>query len=234
MTTDVDPDSQSNEQPAHPVTVSTFYLDRTEVTVGAYAECVAAMEQGQATAMGCTLPDNMVNNNAACNWGAGGAPDMAGDRTDYPINCVDWNQATAYCRWKNKRLPTEEEWEYAARGVADSKYPWGNKGPVAANQVCWSGNGMNPNGTCPVGMYAATLQGADHDAGLLDMAGNVWEWTNSQSGSYPNHQNCNGDCVIRGGSWYNDDPKYLRAAFRDNHGAMYRDGDVGFRCARPE
>jgi formylglycine-generating enzyme required for sulfatase activity len=157
------------EKPVHWVTLKPFWLDVTEVTVAAYKACVDAGA--------CSKPDE----GNWCNWGKS-------DRGNHPINCVDWEQATQFCRWANKRLPTEEEWEYGTRqgGVrGDRKYPWGNAEP--SNQLCWDGKGKDAGenrrrGTCPVGSYPL----GDTPTGLKDMAGNVWEWTASASCPYTN------------------------------------------------
>ena len=127
-----------------------FSIDRTEVTVAAYAACVRSGK--------CTQPGTGDN----CNWGKE-------SRASHPINCVDWKQATAYCAAAGKRLPTEQEWEHAASGTDGRTYPWGNQEP--SNQACWN----RSDGTCPVGAFPA---GAS-PYGALDMAGNVWEWTSS-------------------------------------------------------
>ena len=97
-------------------------------------------------------------------------------RDNHPINCVTWAQANAFCGWMGARLPTEEEWEYAARGTDGRRYPWGDDAP--AKQLCWDGatsdlGMMKRRGTCPVGAHPT---GAS-PFGLLDMAGNVWEWS---------------------------------------------------------
>jgi formylglycine-generating enzyme required for sulfatase activity len=149
----------ADEKPVHRVTVAAFSMDVTDVTTAAYGACVRAGK--------CSEPGA----GDYCNWGKG-------DRQNHPINCVDWNQATAYCAYAGKRLPTEEEWEYAARGTDGRTYPWGNEAP--SNQLCWN-RGASKEGTCVVGSHPS---GAS-PFGLQDMAGNVWQWTSSNYCPYP-------------------------------------------------
>jgi formylglycine-generating enzyme required for sulfatase activity len=179
------------------VTVAPFALDLTEVTVDAYGKCVSAGR--------CSMPDG----GNFCNWGVSG-------KGRHPINCVDWNQATAYCQWAGKRLPTEPEWEWAARGQArGTKYPWGNDTPGA--KACWNRGGQ---GTCDVGGFPS----GDAPSGIHDLAGNVWEWTSTVHGSSAR--------VSRGGGWRNSSPWWLRAANGDGYDPSDRFDFLGFRCAR--
>jgi formylglycine-generating enzyme required for sulfatase activity len=188
-----------------PATVADFELDATEVTVDAFVQCVSG---GM-----CSTPKT----GGACNWGVS-------DRGNHPVNCVDWNQATAYCGWAGKRLPTEAEWEWAARGgEAGSVYPWGNGEPGA--RACWNGEGNDVGAamrqsTCAVGGYPS----GDAPGGIHDLAGNVWEWTSTAYDSSAR--------VSRGGGWASDNPSVLRAAGRGRDGPSNRDIDLGFRCAR--
>jgi formylglycine-generating enzyme required for sulfatase activity len=202
------------------VTVQPFCLDVQEVTVDAYASCV---RQGRCSAehLGYSGADTAGLTTAkACNYGQ----DSKGN---HPINCVDWVQASSYCRAQDERLPTEEEWEWAARGGASvNKYPWGNAAPE--KQLCWSGpRGLLTKraGTCPVGSFPS----GDAPGGIHDLAGNVWEWTSSSydpSGPSPNSR------VFRGGAWNGDDVPNFRAAACFYGGAStWRSFFVGFRCA---
>jgi formylglycine-generating enzyme required for sulfatase activity len=202
------------------VTVAGYCLDVTEVTVAAYARCVSAGSCSEAalTVDWAGITDQYRASDKYCNG------DRV-DRQDHPVNCVDWNQSDAYCAAQGKRLSTEPEWEWAARGGSKARtYPWGNAAP--AGQVCWDGEGSDLGGgnrysTCPVGGYAA----GDNPQGIHDLAGNVWEWTASFNGSSPAR-------VERGGSWDNNDPAELRTALRLNYQPTNRDSHLGFRCAR--
>jgi formylglycine-generating enzyme len=197
------------------VTVSPFCLDRTEVTVDAYAACVGshrctADHLGELTFDGATFTAD-----ARCNYGTAG-------RGLHPMNCVDWTQAATYCRAQGKRLPTEEEWEWAARGgPLASTYPWGEGAPDL--QACWSGTAKRA-GTCVVGSNPL----GDAPGGIHDLAGNVIEWTaTSSSGSDTTSH------VARGGSWGDDDASGMRAADRVGVAPSYRmDYLLGFRCSR--
>ena len=196
----------SNTSKAGQVTVSAYCMDRAEVTTAAYATCV---KSGKCTAADAGKADN------SCNAGVTG-------RGNHPINCVDWTQATAYCAAQGQRLPTEEEWEYAARGTDGRIYPWGNAEP--AGQLCWNGEGNslgkdNRNSTCAVASFPA----GNSPFGLSDMSGNVLEWTSSA-------YNGGADRVYRGGNWLSDGPSFVRSAFRWV-GPSNRDGFLGFRCA---
>lgn len=202
-----DPD----EKPLVEIKVAAFNLDVTEVTVAAFARCVGAGK--------CSAPDTGMY----CNWHKDG-------RERHPINCVDLEQATAYCAFVGRRLPTEEEWEYAARGADGRKFPWGTAAPGA--QLCWNGEGSDlgkgeRQGTCPVASYPAGRSAL----GAFDMAGNVWEWTASAHCPY-DHRGCSAPGrVIRGGAWNNVLPAYVRAQDRAEETSASRRDNVGFRCA---
>ena len=198
----VDKECGDDEKPLRMVSVKAFFIDRTEVTVSAYAECVKAGE--------CSKP----NTGTWCNWGERG-------REKHPINCVDWNQASKFCAWKGKRLPTEAEWEKAARGTDGRKYPWGNQRVICNYAVVADCGG----GTQLVG---SKLAGAS-PYGALDMVGNVWEWTDSWGDESEREHR-----VVRGGSWHNQSA-VARVSYRNWYTPDTPDSrsyDVGFRCVR--
>lgn len=205
----------SDEKPVHRVTVPTFQIAKTEVTVAQYRACVEAGA--------CTEPST----GQYCNWGKPG-------RDNHPINCVDWHQAQAFARWVGGRLPTEAEWEYAARsGGRDQVYPWGNEEATWERAVIYVGG---KHSTWPV----CSKPKGNTAQGLCDMAGNVREWVQDEY-----HDSYNGaptDAsawespaasarVVRGGSW--DDGAWdVRAANRARVGPGARSGCLGFRPAR--
>jgi formylglycine-generating enzyme required for sulfatase activity len=198
-----------DEHPVHRVRVASFHMDRTEVTVAAYDACMAD---------GHCAPASGIELSAFCNEGHA-------DRADHPINCVTHRQAEAFCRWRGKRLPTEEEWEYAARGTDGRAFPWGNEAP--AGRLCWN-RYRSLEGTCAV----ASFPNGDSPFGLHDMAGNVWEWTSSGYSLDYSRERDAAVRVNRGGCWYDVDPAYVRSEHRDKNGLEERSDYLGFRCAR--
>lgn len=196
-------DGDSDEKPAHRVHVNAFAIDRHEVTVAEYGECVAQQR--------CTPPGAF---HAWCVAKSGGGRDL-------PINCVTYQQATAYCAFRGGRLPSELEWEHAARGSDQRRYPWGSAAPT--DQACWQSK--QP---CPI-----RVNGRDRSPfGLSDMAGNVSEWTSSAYCNYADPKQCKvGVRVTRGGSFDLSDAQYLRTTYRD----WVREADAGYnlgmRCA---
>ncbi|MBI4704545.1 MAG: formylglycine-generating enzyme family protein [Deltaproteobacteria bacterium] len=215
----------------HQVYLDAFYIDRTEVTVAQYRSCV--------NARGCTadhltewgLPGSLKPGEE-CNWNKSG-------RDSHPINCVDWSQAEAYCRFAGKRLPTEAEWEKAARGTDGRIYPWGSAAPSCHYAVMDDGgHGCGRDSTSPVGSKPA---GAS-PYGALDMAGNVWEWTADWYGkayyAASPERNPTGPSggslrVLRGRSWDLHHAMNFRASKRDWFVPEDRSRAQGFRCARP-
>ncbi|HOU92220.1 MAG TPA: SUMF1/EgtB/PvdO family nonheme iron enzyme, partial [Polyangiaceae bacterium] len=192
----------SENSPRFAAVVAPFCLDRTEVTVGAYTECVRA---------GACTPAH--DGRRFCN---AGRP----EREDHPINCVDWHQAAAYCRHRQARLPTEVEWEYAARGGArDLPYPWGD-GALDAH-TCWK----HPGGSCRVGQFPEDV------FGLVDVIGNVWEWTDTWFGEYPFSPAAGRAKVYRGGSWSRRFEKWMSPRLRNRYRPDEWGSHLGFRCA---
>ncbi|MBI5245092.1 MAG: SUMF1/EgtB/PvdO family nonheme iron enzyme [Elusimicrobia bacterium] len=179
-----------------------FYMDKHETTAGEYGACVLAR--------GCSKPDA----GDRCN---GGRPGFE----KHPINCVDWERALAYCSWAGKRLPSEAEWEYAARSRAQERlYPWGEEAADCARAVMNEhGLGCGRGGTWPV----CSKPLGDTAQGLCDMAGNVWEWTADRREG--------GRRSMRGGS-FGSYAVSCRSGLRHGNFPDYASPDLGFRCAR--
>ncbi|HET9551692.1 MAG TPA: SUMF1/EgtB/PvdO family nonheme iron enzyme [Anaeromyxobacteraceae bacterium] len=182
-----------------------FCMDRVEVTVASYAACVRSGR----------CKDEGLACGKAATYGAKG-------KGDHPVNCVTWIDADRFCRAIGKRLPTEAEWEWAARGqTRGTVYPWGAAAP--ADRACWDGKGSElgageRNETCPVGSHPS----GDSPDGLSDLGGNVREWTDSADGRMK---------VVRGGSWGDSLPDFLAAGFRGMNAPDERFELTGFRCA---
>ena len=205
-------DGDDDERPVHDEHVSAFTIGRTEVTVAEYRKCVVAG--------GCTSTPIK----AYCN-------ESIANHDKHPINCLTWNQANAFCVWAGGRLPTEREWEYAARGMDGRRYPWGKERPAA--QLCWDGPGSDlglgkRRGTCEVGKYAA---GAS-PFGALDMAGNVWEWTADFYSEDYSLKGNDGLRVTRGGTWFGYDAHDVRATLRFRVQPEAENYGIGMRCVR--
>lgn len=220
----VDNDCDSDESPYHEVTLSGYYIDKTEVTVDDYADCV--------TAGACTAPSTAKAN--YCNWEVSG-------KGNHPVNCVNWSQAGEYCTWAGKRLPTEAEWEKAARGTDGRKYPWGNEDATCEYAVMYDGTdyGCGTNSTWDV---CSKSPAGDSPYGLCDMSGNVWEWVSDwyDFGYYTNSPASNptgpvsgSDRVVRGGS-FDFSGGALRASNRNYYNPSYVNDSRGFRCVRPQ
>jgi formylglycine-generating enzyme required for sulfatase activity len=189
-----------DEQPVHPVRVGAFCIDRTEVTVADYRACVDARR--------CFAPEGREH---GCNWGAPG-------REAHPINCVPFRYADQFCAMTGRRLPTEAEWEIAARGAAGLRFPWGSGDP--GGEVCWR---RGSAGTCAAG----ASPGDRSPSGVLDLGGNVGEWTADLYAPYEGGPALGGH-VLRGGAFLDVDPGALRGARRRTNLAPEA---TGFRCA---
>lgn len=208
-----DTQCESDEKPGRTVYLDAYSIGTYEVTVADYRLCVEAG----------ACSDKSLTDDGSCNWGKK-------DKDNHPINCVDWDQARTYCHWTGKRLPTEAEWEKAARGKEDRRmYPWGDS---------WDAKNTNTSvsGTVAVGSYAAGVS----PYGVHDMAGNVWEWAQDwydtdyykQGGKRnPRGPDTGTSRVLRGGSWLNA-AWNVRVAYRrwgePGRGVVH----VGFRCAQ--
>ena len=231
------PNANRDERPMHSVTVRDFSLDRTEVTVAAFGRCVAAGSCSEPEA----YRDGRRDYRVFCNW------KHPADRSTHPVNCVDFGQATAYCVWAGKRLPSEEEWEYAAKGGGEGRlFPWGNA-PLAETRLNACGIGCPENlaakgfpappplyavddgwpETAPVGRFPA---GASKH-GVLDLLGNVWEWTATEYVAYDGSR-AEKSRVLRGGSWGGGDPTTEQTTNRFRLAPGSRGQFLGFRCAR--
>ena len=216
---ELDYSCEDNEYPEHTVTVDGFCIDVTEVTKDAFGECVSAEA--------CTPPSTSNN----CHWGETG-------RGDHPINCVDWYQAEDFCTWVGGRLPTEAEWEKAARGPNALVYPWGSDSASCEYAVMWDGgSGCGEGDTWPVG----SKPGGASPYGALDMAGNVNEWTADRyasdyySGSpseNPTGPTSGPERVFRGGDYMDNPPGHLRTSRRYGDAGGDEHELRGFRCVR--
>jgi eukaryotic-like serine/threonine-protein kinase len=233
-------DGDDDQKPAHDTRVAGFERDATEVTVAAYSACVQA---GACTPPathvdwpGVTSQDHAVFDDF-CN---AGRP----DRQAHPVNCVDWSSADAYCRWSGKRLPTEEEWEYAARGPEGRTFPWGTDAPSAGvTNACGKecSDEMKARGRSVGALYAASdhwpftapvAKYPPNPFGLYDLAGNVWEWTSGHYCPYTTPSCGDPRRVARGGSWDVVEAKFLRTADRAPYDPATRNTNIGFRCVK--
>jgi formylglycine-generating enzyme required for sulfatase activity len=204
-----------DERPAHRVYLDAFWIDESEVTNHMYSLCVTATE--------CALPKALGSLNKY-NPYYGPA-----DYDNYPVIQVDWNMAQNYCKWAGRRLPTEAEWEKAARGTEGHMYPWGNEAPNATL--------LNYNSPQNDTVVVKNYEAGRSPYGAYDMLGNVWEWVSSLYQPYPydpldgrEDLSSNGDRVHRGGSWL-DDVSYISSAKRDKGSPTFAYWNLGFRCA---
>jgi len=216
------------EMPQHTVNLGEYFIDKYETTNAQYAECVKAGK--------CTAPHKTKSYSRANYYGNA-------EFANYPVIYIDWTQAKSYCEFAGKRLPTEAEWEKAARGTDGRTYPWGNEFDGKKLNYCdknctfdWADKAVDDGyaDTAPVGSYPS---GAS-PYGVMDMAGNVWEWVSSDYKSYPYVANdgreellSNNNKMFRGGSWnYLDN--FTRAAFRDSFTSTDIFNYLGVRCAQ--
>lgn len=227
-------DGRDDEKPIHKETVESFCMDKYEVTVARYAECVTAKACQRASPVTSRSADD-PSNDKFCNVGKP-------DRDNHPVNCVDWRMADAFCRYQKRRLPTEVEWEYAARGAVARRYPWGDDEPTAQRLNGCGGECSDPGkigkpamyttddgwpGTAPVGERP---DGATPEH-VFDLAGNVWEWTATKYCKYGTPSCSSDEMVNRGGGWGSFEAKFVRSALRSRNQAGMLSAHIGFRCA---
>jgi formylglycine-generating enzyme required for sulfatase activity len=226
-----DAGGEADEAP-RTVKVAAFRLMRTEVTNARFAAFVAATghrTDPERSGRGYVWTDRW-RRVAGSDWRHPFGPesDIAG-KAEHPVVQVSANDAAAFCAWAGLRLPSEEEWEYAARGSDGRRYPWGDE-PPEADGFRWANFGTvaccAPDAadgylrTAPVGRFP----GGASPFGPMDMAGNVWEWTASAFPGRP------GEVALRGGGWGNN-PYCLRASYRHGNPPDIGLDMVGFRCA---
>ena len=202
---------ENNEQPAHAVYLDAFWIDQTEVTNSMYARCVQAEGCNPPTSNESNLHDSYYDN-----------PEFE----NYPVVMVNWNDANSYCEWAGRRLPSEAEWEKAARGGLEGKlYPWGDETPVC-EQGADNGANFDGNAECNSQDPEMVKSFAPNGYGVYDMAGNVWEWVVDWYIGADSEERR----IMRGGSW-NFSSRYLRTSFRGSGLPTVTSPDVGFRCA---
>ncbi len=247
-------DVEKEERPAHKVRLDAYCIDRTEVTAAAYATCAASgacKGEWNANDWAEISKSDHATFDVLCNARA------PASRSSHPANCVSWKQAHDFCEAEGARLPTEAEWELAARGTDGRRYPWGDAEPTSARLnacgaecLAWgkkhgvelSAMHRDDDGwptTAPVGSFPA---GAS-PFGALDMTGNVWEWVSDHYAAYdaagaataaqdPQGPAAGTTRVIRGGSWNGSTPSWVRPSYRFHVAADARSYGFGFRCAK--
>ena len=237
------------------ITISGFTLDAYEVTVGRFRQFwnaghpapvtgTIAYPSGSVTWGGpVPITEPEPSTSTACTWS-----EIAGMFEAHPLNCVDWYTAQAFCAWDEGRLPTEAEWEYAARGWAvgplspERRYPWGPTDPsTTCDRAQWNScPGDDGLQTRRVGSFASS-------GGVYDLAGNVWEWNGDWYALYTDttcwngidrtnpycNNNATGQYSVRGGTWSDVAIANLRSASRGLSAPAFRGSGIGFRCAHP-
>jgi formylglycine-generating enzyme required for sulfatase activity/serine/threonine protein kinase len=248
-----DKDASEDERPAHQVTLSPYCIDLYEVTAAAYKACSDVGECKRAPILvewKDIRAQEQKSYSRLCN---ANHPENGA----HPINCVDWEMASTYCAWQKKRLPTEAEWEFAARGPDGRRYPWGDEEPDktrmnACGKECtsWSAKNhvvlgygeqrMYPDDdgfplTAPVGSFP---EGKSR-YGLLDVVGNVWEWTTDWDAKYapepatdPKGPATGARRVVRGGAFNGVMPSWVRPSQRYSDIPTTHSHAYGFRCAQ--
>jgi formylglycine-generating enzyme len=215
-----------NEHPEHTVTVKSYYIDQFEVTIARYAKFLEA-----------------TKHSAPPSWDDE-AVTSAGDR---PVVGVDWEDANAYCKWAGERLPTEAEWEKAARGTDKRRFPWGDMQPFVDianyNRGLWVSYPITlapvTSGAEGMSIRHGLKDGGKSPYGLYHMAGNAAEWVADwydreyyakAPKENPTGPSAGEKKVLRGGSW-GDPPRNIRVTARFSADPEFRDTSIGFRCA---
>jgi formylglycine-generating enzyme required for sulfatase activity len=228
-------DERADEQPAAEIQAPAFYIDRLPVTNAQFRPFVEAAVYQQADhpcwqgfAEHYRWMRKTEMRRAPRYWW-----DKAWNAADHPVVGVTWFEAVAFARWAGKRLPSEAEWEKAARGTDGRRFPWGNEFAVHCCNVQASGVGA----TSAVGQFSPA---GDSPYGVAEMSGNIWEWTSSLYLPYPYRTDdgredideAAGRRVLRGGSWQSRFVEHVRCANRYYAEANFAFSNTGFRCAR--
>jgi formylglycine-generating enzyme required for sulfatase activity len=215
-------DGGRDEYPRHDVQLSSYYIDTYEVTNGRYQQFVKGAGH---------RPPQHPKNPSRTLWQGTTIPESIADR---PVINVDWHDAAAYCRWAGKRLPTEAEWEKAARGVDDRRFPWGDVEPTSKH-LNYNQQWIGEKTLMPVGSYEA----GKSPYGVYDMAGNVWEWVadwydplyyEKSPPKDPKGPAIGTHKVIRSSGWHVETP-LVRIFTRVKSDPLNRNDSTGFRCA---
>jgi formylglycine-generating enzyme required for sulfatase activity len=211
-----------SEEPQQSLSLAEFYIDQTPVTNAEYKKFLDANPDQEVPYLAAAIAQSF-------NWDKT-ARTFPATRDQYPVVLVTWQQATAYCKWAGGRLPTEAEWEKAARGTDGRIYPWGNEWDASKANTAES----RRQDATPVGQFST---GAS-PYGALDMVGNVWQWTSSLDKSYPYNandgredRNAAGLRITRGGSWLFG-AAVSRVATRNRFESTDVSLSIGFRCAQ--
>jgi formylglycine-generating enzyme required for sulfatase activity len=244
------PNALDDERPVHQVILSPYCIEAHEVTVAEYRSCsdVGGCKTANFNEWpGISDKDRKVYD-PLCTFA-----DARG-RGTHPINCVDWEMADHYCKAIGARLPTEAEWEFAARGPDGRSYPWGDAPPdtrvlnaCGSECVAWGkerGIKLEPMYAADDGYATTAPVGSFPEGksryGLLDVVGNVWEWTADWHAKYgkdlahdPTGPTSGKARVIRGGAWNGERASWVRPTFRYMDDPAKRSAGIGFRCAAP-